>query len=141
MKKEHTFSIIKPDAVAAGKIGAILQMISDADLTIVATKMVMMTKAQAQGFYLVHKDRPFYNELVDFMTSGPVIVSVLEGENAISRYRALMGATDPEQAAPGTIRKEFARSIQNNAVHGSDGPETAKTEIAYFFSKTEMVGE
>ncbi|KAB1443785.1 nucleoside-diphosphate kinase [Pseudodesulfovibrio senegalensis] len=140
MSKELTFSIIKPDAVAAGNIGSILQMISDAGLKIKATKMIHMSREQAEGFYAVHKERPFFGELVDFMISGPVVVSVLEGENAIARYRELMGATNPEQAEEGTIRKKFATNIQNNAVHGSDAPETAAVEVAYFFSNIEMVG-
>jgi len=140
MSSELTFSIIKPDAVAAGNIGSILQMISDAGLKIKATKMIHMSRSQAEGFYAVHKERPFFGELVDFMVSGPVVVSVLEGENAIARYRQLMGATNPEQADEGTIRKKFATNIQNNAVHGSDAPETAAVEVAYFFSNIEMVG-
>lgn len=140
MSKELTFSIIKPDAVAAGNIGSILQMISDAGLKIKATKMIHMSKEQAEGFYAVHSERPFFGELVEFMISGPVVVSVLEGENAIVRYRELMGATNPEQADEGTIRKKFATNIQNNAVHGSDAPETAAVEVAYFFSNIEMVG-
>ncbi len=140
MGTELTFSIIKPDAVAAGNIGAILQLITDSGLKIKATKMIHMTKAQAEGFYAVHKERPFFGELVEFMISGPVLVSVLEGENAIMRYREIMGATNPEDAAEGTIRKKFASNIQNNAVHGSDGPVTAKVEVAYFFSNLEMVG-
>ncbi|WP_147821405.1 nucleoside-diphosphate kinase [Salidesulfovibrio onnuriiensis] len=140
MSTELTFSIIKPDAVAAGNIGAILQMITDGGLKIKATKMIHMTRAQAEGFYAVHRERPFFGELVDFMISGPAVVSVLEGENAIKRYRELMGATNPAEAAEGTIRKKFAANIQNNAVHGSDAPETAAVEVAYFFSNLEMVG-
>lgn len=140
MSTELTFSIIKPDAVAAGNIGAILQMITDGGLKIKATKMIHMTKVQAEGFYAVHRERPFFGELVEFMTSGPCVVSVLEGENAIKNYRELMGSTNPEEAAEGTIRKKFATNIQNNAVHGSDAPETAAVEVGYFFSNIEMVG-
>lgn len=140
MSNELTFSIIKPDAVAAGNIGAIFQMITDSGLKIKATKMIHMTREQAEGFYAVHRERPFFGELVEFMISGPVVVSVLEGENAIVRYRELMGATNPEEAKEGTIRKKYAATIQNNAVHGSDAPETARIEVAYFFSKLEMVG-
>ncbi|WP_018125348.1 nucleoside-diphosphate kinase [Desulfovibrio oxyclinae] len=139
MTVETTLSIIKPDAVAAGNIGAILQMISDAGLKIKAMKMVQMSQKEAEGFYAVHKERPFFGELVEFMTSGPAVVSILEGENAIARYRELMGATNPEQAEEGTIRKNFATNIQNNAVHGSDAPETAAVETAYFFSSIEQV--
>ncbi|MGE4293224.1 MAG: nucleoside-diphosphate kinase [Desulfovibrio sp.] len=137
---ELTFSIIKPDAVAAGNIGNILQMISDSGLKIKATKMIHMTKGQAEGFYAVHKERPFFGELVEFMTSGPCVVSVLEGEDAIKRYRDLMGPTNSTQAPKGTIRGEYGTDIQNNACHGSDGPDTAKTEVAYFFNRLEMVG-
>ncbi|WP_022662925.1 nucleoside-diphosphate kinase [Paucidesulfovibrio longus] len=137
---ELTFSIIKPDAVAAGNIGNILQMISDSGLKIKATKMIHMTKAQAEGFYAVHSERPFFGELVEFMTSGPCVVSVLEGEDAIKRYRDLMGPTNSTQAPKGTIRGEYGTDIQNNACHGSDGPDTAKTEVAYFFNRLEMVG-
>lgn len=137
---ELTFSIIKPDAVAAGNIGNILQMISDSGLKIKATKMIHMTKAQAEGFYAVHSERPFFGELVEFMTSGPCVVSVLEGEDAIKRYRDLMGPTNSPQAPKGTIRGEYGTDIQNNACHGSDGPDTAKTEVAYFFNRLEMVG-
>lgn len=140
MSNELTFSIIKPDAVAAGNIGAIFQMITDSGLKIKATKMIHMTREQAEGFYAVHRETPFFEELVEFMISGPVVVSVLEGENAIVRYRELMGATNPEEAEEGTIRKKYAATIQNNAVHGSDAPETARIEVAYFFSKLEMVG-
>ncbi|WP_320169913.1 nucleoside-diphosphate kinase [Maridesulfovibrio sp.] len=136
---ELTFSIIKPDAVKAGKIGDILKMISDAGLTIKATKMIHMTTAQAEGFYAVHKERPFFGELVEFMTSGPCVVSVLEGDNAISRYRDLMGATNPADAAEGTIRKAFGAGIEANACHGSDAPETAAVEVPYFFSSIELV--
>ncbi len=137
---ELTFSIIKPDAVERNLIGDILKMISDSGLKIKATKLIHMTRPQAEGFYAVHKERPFFGELVDYMLSGPVLVSVLEGDNAIERYRSLMGATNPEDASDGTIRKRFGLNIQNNACHGSDGPDTAKTEISYFFSKLELVG-
>ena len=136
---ELTFSIVKPDAVERGLIGDILKMISDSGLTIKATKMIRMTREQAEGFYAVHKERPFFGELVEYMTSGPVVVSVLEGDNAIERYRKLMGATNPADAEDGTIRKAFGQNIQNNACHGSDGPDTAKTEVAYFFSRLELV--
>ena len=130
---EQTFSIIKPNAVAKNVIGQITSRFEDAGLKIVASKMLRMTKEQAQGFYAVHKGRPFYNDLVKFMTSGPVIVQVLQGENAIARNREIMGATNPEQAEPGTIRADFADSLEANAVHGSDAPETAKEEIKFFF--------
>lgn len=136
---ELTFSIIKPDAVKAGKVGDILKMISDAGLNIKATKMIHMTQAQAEGFYAVHKERPFFGELVEFMTSGPCVVSVLEGDDAIKRYRDLMGATNPAEAAEGTIRKAFGAGIEANACHGSDAPETAAIEVPYFFSAVELV--
>ena len=133
MAVERTLSIIKPDAVAKNVIGKIYQRFEDAGLKIVAAKMVWMSEKEAGAFYAVHKDRPFYKDLVAFMTSGPVMVQVLEGENAIAKNRDLMGATDPKKAAPGTIRADFADSIDANAVHGSDAPETAKAEIAFFF--------
>lgn len=133
MAVERTLSIIKPDAVAKNVIGKIYQRFEDAGLKIVAAKMVWMSEKEAGVFYAVHKDRPFYKDLVAFMTSGPVMVQVLEGENAIAKNRELMGATDPKKAAPGTIRADFADSIDANAVHGSDAPETAKAEIAFFF--------
>ena len=136
---ERTLSIVKPDAVRAGKLGGVLDMIEASGLRIVAMKMLHLDQAKAEGFYAVHKDRPFFRDLVKFMTSGPVVVSVLEGDDAISRYRKLMGATNPEKADPGTIRKKFATNIEQNAVHGSDAPETAKVEIAYFFAETELV--
>ena len=132
MAVERTLSIIKPDAVAKNVIGKIYQRFEDAGLKIVAAKMVWMSEKEAGAFYAVHKDRPFYKDLVAFMTSGPVMVQVLEGENAIAKNRELMGATDPKKAAPGTIRADFADSIDANAVHGSDAPETAKAEIAFF---------
>ena len=133
MAVERTLSIIKPDAVAKNVIGKIYQRFEEAGLKIVAAKMVWLSEKEAGAFYAVHKDRPFYKDLVAFMTSGPVMVQVLEGENAIAKNRELMGATDPKKAAPGTIRADFADSIDANAVHGSDAPETAKAEIAFFF--------
>jgi len=138
MAVERTLSIVKPDAVAKGATGEILRRIQAAGLEIIALKMLRLTEPQARGFYAVHKARPFYADLVAFMTSGPVVVSVLEGENAIARYRELMGATNPEKAAEGTIRKAFASDIEKNAVHGSDAPETARVEIAYFFNACEI---
>jgi nucleoside-diphosphate kinase len=140
MALERTFSILKPDATERNLTGAINAMIEQAGLRIVAQKRVRITKEQAQTFYGVHKDRPFFGELVDFMTSGPVVVQVLEGENAIARYREVMGATDPAKAAAGTIRKAHARSIGENSVHGSDAADTAAKEIAQFFSGNEIVG-
>jgi nucleoside-diphosphate kinase len=136
---ERTFSIVKPDAVRARKLGPIFAMIEGAGLTIVGTKMLQLDQAKAEGFYAVHRERPFFKDLVKFMTSGPVVVSVLEGDDAIARYRKLMGATDPAKADAGTIRKLHATNIEQNAVHGSDAPETAKVEIAYFFAETELV--
>lgn len=133
MSIERTLSIIKPDAVAKNIIGEIYRRFEKANLRIVAARMMQLTKAQAEGFYAVHKERPFFNDLVKFMIQGPVMVSVLEGENAIARHRDLMGATDPKKAAPGTIRADFADSIDANAVHGSDALETARQEIAFFF--------
>ncbi len=138
MAIEHTFSIIKPDAIAKNVIGEIYVIFEKSGLRIVAAKMVQLTGEQAEGFYAVHKERPFFGELVSFMTSGPVMVQVLEGENAIARNREVMGATNPKDAAPGTIRATFAETIDENAVHGSDGPDTAKTEIAYFFKDDEI---
>lgn len=137
---ERTLSIIKPDAVSRNLAGAILKMIQDAGLRVVAMKMIQLSKAEAEGFYAVHKDRPFFGSLVDFMISGPVVVSILEGDDAIARYRKLMGATNPANAEDGTIRKLHALDIEKNSVHGSDAPETAAFETAYFFSKLEMVG-
>ncbi|MBA4357668.1 MAG: nucleoside-diphosphate kinase [Desulfovibrio sp.] len=137
---ERTFSIVKPDAVAAKQTGAIIQMILDAGLSVKAMKMIRLTREQAEGFYAVHSARPFFKDLVEYMISGPVVVSCLEGENAIARYRDLMGATDPAKAAAGTIRKNFGKSIEANACHGSDGVDTAKAEVAYFFSSLEIVG-
>ena len=138
MAIERTFSIIKPDAVAKNVIGPIIAKLEAAGLRVVASKMVRLSELQARAFYAVHKDRPFYTDLVKFMTEGPVIVQVLEGENAVVRNREVMGATNPEKADPGTIRKEFATNIERNAVHGSDGPDTAGTEIAFFFSTAEL---
>ena len=140
MAIERTFSIIKPDATARNLTGAINALIEKAGLRIVAQKRIRMTRQQAETFYAVHKARPFFGELVDFMTSGPVVVQVLEGENAIVKYRDVMGATDPSKAAEGTIRKLHAKSIGENSVHGSDAPETAVIEIAQFFSGNEIVG-
>ncbi|MCS7100282.1 MAG: nucleoside-diphosphate kinase [Burkholderiaceae bacterium] len=133
MATERTLSIIKPDAVAKNVIGQIYARFEQAGLKIVAARMLHLSRAEAEAFYAVHRERPFFKALVDFMVSGPVMVQVLEGENAIARNRELMGATDPKKAAPGTIRADFADSIDANAVHGSDGPETARTEIAFFF--------
>jgi nucleoside-diphosphate kinase len=133
MAAERTLSIIKPDAVAKNVIGEIYARFEKAGLRIVAARMMHLSRADAEGFYAVHRERPFFKDLVDFMTTGPVMVQVLEGENAIAKNRELMGATDPRKAAPGTIRADFAQSIDANAVHGSDAAETAKVEIAYFF--------
>ena len=138
MAIERTFSIIKPDAVAKNVIGPITAKFEAAGLRVLASKMVRLTEAQAQAFYAVHKERPFYAGLVKFMTEGPVIVQVLEGEGAIAKNRQVMGATNPEKADAGTIRKEFASDIERNAVHGSDAPETAREEIAFFFSTAEL---
>jgi nucleoside-diphosphate kinase len=133
MALERTFSIIKPDAVAKNIIGKIYSRFEDNGLKIVASKMLHLSRDQAEGFYAVHKERPFFKDLCDFMTSGPVMVQVLEGENAISKNREIMGATNPQEAAPGTIRADFAQTVDENAVHGSDAPETAVVEIAFFF--------
>ena len=133
MAVERTLSIIKPDAVAGNLIGKIYTRLEDNGLRIVAAQMRWLSRADAEGFYAVHRERPFFRNLVDFMISGPVMIQVLEGDNAIAKYRDLMGATDPKKAAPGTIRADFAESIDANAVHGSDAPETARTEVAYFF--------
>ena len=140
MAIERTFSIIKPDATSRNLTGAINAMIEKAGLRIAAQKRVLISREQAERFYAVHRARPFFRELVDFMTSGPVVVQVLEGENAIAAYRDLMGATDPAKAAPETIRKVFARSIGENSVHGSDAADTAEKEIAQFFAENEIVG-
>ncbi len=136
--RERTLSIIKPDAVERNYIGAILKMIEESGLRIVAMKRIQLSKADAEGFYAVHRERPFFGELTEYMASGPVVVSVLEGANAIKRYRDLMGATNPANAEAGTIRKLYAQSLQANAVHGSDGPDTAKQEISYFFSALDI---
>lgn len=138
MAQERTLSIIKPDAVAKNVIGNIYSRFEKAGLRIIAAKMLHLSREQAEGFYAVHKERPFFGELVDFMITGPVMVQALEGENAISINRDLMGATDPKKAAPGTIRADFAQTVDENAVHGSDAPDTAKTEIAFFFNDAEI---
>ena len=140
MSIERTLSIIKPDAVAKNAIGEILSRFERSGLRIVAAKMLRLSEAGAGGFYAEHKGRPFYPALIEFMTSGPVLVQVLEGENAVARNRELMGATNPKEAAPGTIRADFASSIDANAVHGSDSPASAAREIAYFFAATELCG-
>ena len=140
MADERTFSILKPDATRRNLTGAINAVIEKAGLRIVAQKRVLMTRREAETFYAVHKERPFFGELVQFMTSGPVVVQVLAGENAVARYREIMGATDPAKAAEGTIRKQFAQSVGENSVHGSDSVENARIEIAQFFSGNEIVG-
>jgi nucleoside-diphosphate kinase len=140
MAVERTFSMIKPDATRRNLTGAINAKLEAAGLRIVAQKRVWMSRKQAEGFYAVHRGRPFFDELCDSMSSGPTILQVLEGENAILKNREVMGATDPAKAAPGTIRKEFATSIGENSVHGSDAPETAREEIAYWFAEVEIVG-
>jgi nucleoside-diphosphate kinase len=140
MALERTFSIIKPDATRRNITGKIIAKIEEAGLRVVASKRIRMTRAQAEGFYAVHKDRPFYGELVEQMIAAPVVVQVLEGENAIIKYREVMGATDPSKAVAGTIRKEFALNMGENSVHGSDAPETAKNEIKFFFTDAEIVG-
>ena len=138
MPNERTLSIIKPDAVGNNVIGKSLQRFEDKNLKIVASKMMHLSKEKAEGFYAIHKDKPFFEKLVNFMISGPVIVQVLEGDNAISKNREIMGATNPDEAKNGTIRKDFARSIDENAVHGSDAVETANIEIKYFFDDSEI---
>ncbi len=138
MAVERTLSIIKPDAVKKKAIGQILARFEAAGLRIAAARMMHLSRQQAEGFYAVHRERPFFKDLVDFMVSGPVLVQVLEGDNAIAKNRELMGATDPKKAAKGTIRADFAESIDANAVHGSDGPDTARSEIAYFFPAFEV---
>jgi nucleoside-diphosphate kinase len=137
---ERTLSIIKPDGVARGLAGEVIKRLEQNNFKIIAMKMLRMTKSQAQDFYAVHRERPFFESLTGFMTSGPIIVMILEGENAIGRYRELMGATDYREAAKGTIRKDFATDIEKNIVHGSDGPETAAFEIGYFFNSFEITG-
>lgn len=138
MAVERTFSIVKPDAVAKNVIGEIYSRFENAGLRIIAARMLHLSRAQAEGFYAVHKERPFFGELVEFMTSGPVMVQVLEGENAIAKNREVMGATNPKDAAPGTIRADFAQEVTENAVHGSDGRETAAQEISFFFKEDEI---
>lgn len=138
MTVERTLSIIKPDAVGKNHVGEIISRFEKAGLKVIAAKMKHLSTHDAQGFYAVHRERPFYKDLVSFMTTGPVLIMVLEGENAIGKNRDIMGATDPKKAAPGTIRADFARSIDENCVHGSDGEETAKTEIAFFFKPEEI---
>jgi nucleoside-diphosphate kinase len=140
MAETRTFSIIKPDATRRNLTGAITKMLEDAGLRVVASKRIRMTRDQAEGFYVVHRERPFFNDLCTFMTSGPVVVQVLEGENAVLRNREVMGATNPAQADEGTIRKTYAESIEANSVHGSDSDENAKIEIDFFFKPEEIVG-
>jgi nucleoside-diphosphate kinase len=139
MVTERTLSIIKPDAVGSNRIGAIIGRFEKSGLQIVAAKMMHLSKPQAEAFYAVHRERPFYNDLVSFMTTGPVLVMVLEGDEAIGKNRDIMGATDPKKAAPGTIRADFAQSIEANAVHGSDSSDTAKVEINFFFKPEEIL--
>ena len=140
MATERTFSIIKPDATRRNLTGAITKMLEEAGLRVIASRRIRMTREDAEGFYAVHRERPFFNDLVTFMTSGPVVVQVLEGEDAVARNREIMGATNPAQADEGTIRKIFAESIEANSVHGSDSPENAKIEIDFFFKPEEIVG-
>jgi nucleoside-diphosphate kinase len=140
MATERTFSIIKPDATRRNLTGAIIAMLEEAGLRVIASKRIRMSREQAEGFYSVHKERPFFSDLVEFMISGPVVVQVLEGENAVARNREVMGATNPNDAAAGTIRKVHAESIEANSVHGSDSLENAKTEIEFFFDEDEIVG-
>jgi nucleoside-diphosphate kinase len=140
MAATRTFSIIKPDATRRNLTGAIIKMLEDSGLRVVASKRIAMTREQAEGFYAVHKERPFFTSLVEFMTSGPVVVQVLEGEDAVKRNREVMGATNPSDAAEGTIRKSFAESIEANSVHGSDSDENAQIEIDFFFKPSEIVG-
>lgn len=137
---QFTLSIVKPDAVKTGSLGAILTRIEEGGLTVAGLKMIQLTRERARGFYRVHRNRPFFDSLTAFMSEGPCVVMVLHGENAIDRWRTLMGATDPAQAGEGTIRKDFGRNIERNAVHGSDSPESANFEIAYFFSALELTG-
>ena len=137
---QSTLGIVKPDAVKTGSLGAILKRLEAGGLTVAGLKMVHLTRELARGFYAVHRDRPFFESLTDFMSEGPCVVMVLKGENAIDRWRALMGATDPGQAGEGTIRKDFGQNIERNAVHGSDSPESANFEIAYFFNALELSG-
>ncbi len=137
---ERTLSIIKPDGVAKNLIGEVIRRFEQNDIRIAAMKLIRMTKAQAEGFYAVHRERPFFDSVTNFMSSGPCVVMILEGEDVIARNRTLMGATNPKDAADGTIRKDFATDVEKNVVHGSDAPETAAFEIGYFFSQLEMVG-
>ena len=139
MAIERTLSIIKPDGVEKNVVGNILNRFESAGLRIVVLKMVYLSKKEAEGFYAVHKDRPFFEELTTFMSRGPVVITVLEGDDAINKNRTIMGATNPAEADEGTIRKDFAKDVSENSVHGSDGPDTAKVEIAYFFAETELV--
>ena len=138
MAIERTFSIVKPDAVRRNLIGKIYDRFETDGLRVIASRMIQLTRSQAQDFYAVHRERPFYNDLVEYMTSGPVVVQVLEGESAITRNREIMGATNPADAAPGTIRADFAESVEANAVHGSDAPETAREEISFFFEDSDI---
>ena len=138
--KQFTLGIVKPDAVKTGSLGAILKRVEEGGLTVVGLKMIHLTRELAQGFYRVHRNRPFFDSLTAFMSEGPCVVMVLQGENAIDRWRALMGATDPSQAGEGTIRKHFGQNIERNAVHGSDSPESANSEIAYFSNALEFTG-
>ena len=138
--KQFTLGIVTPDAVKTGSLGAILKQVEEGGLTVVGLKMIHLTRELAQGFYRVHRNRPFFDSLTAFMSEGPCVVMVLQGENAIDRWRALMGATDPSRAAEGTIRKHFGQNIERNAVHGSDSPESANSEIAYFFNALEFTG-
>lgn len=135
---QRTFSIVKPDAVAKNAVGGVLAAIEKGGLKIIAARMIHLTKAQAESFYAVHKERPFFGDLTKFMSEGPVVVAVLEGENAIERYREILGATNPANAAPGTIRQLYGTNVERNAAHGSDAPETAATEIAFFFNALEL---
>jgi nucleoside-diphosphate kinase len=139
MGKQRTLSIVKPDGVRKGCVGEVVRRFEAAGIRIVAMRMLRLTKGEAEGFYAVHRERPFFGSLTDFMSSGPIVVMVLEGENVIARNRELMGATDPKKAAPGTIRADLADNVEQNIVHGSDAPETAETEINYFFSKLDIV--
>jgi len=139
MALERTLSIVKPDGVTRNLVGEVYRRLEQAGLRIVAARMMRLSQAEAEGFYAVHRERPFFKDLVRYMTSGPIIVQVLEGENAIAKNREVMGATDPKKAAPGTIRADLAQSIEANTVHGSDAPDTAAREIAYFFRETEIV--
>lgn len=140
MATERTLSIFKPDALESGAIGKVLDRLIGAGLKPIAMRMQHLTTPEAEGFYAVHRERPFFGSLVKYMTSGPVVLLVLEGDNAVAKYREVMGATNPANAAPGTIRKDFAKSIEANTVHGSDSADNAKTEISYFFRQTELVG-